>query len=112
VFIARHPDDAGVTGRQPSLWRLPQMRALAAVTALAFTGYFLTLGCLPQYAVGTGTPKSVSSLPITAMLAATVLAQVLVPRLLRRVGDTAALVIALILLGAPSPLYMLHTHRS
>lgn len=95
---------------RPPLWRTPRSLALSAITGLTFLSYFLTLGSLPRYATDLGISSGAAGLTITAMLAGTLLAQALAPSLLRRTGKTALLAAALVLLGAPAPLHLLHPH--
>lgn len=90
-----------------SLWRLPAMRGLVAVTALGFTGYWLTLASLPAYAVSGGAGETIAGTVTAAFLVTTIVVQSLVPALTARFGAGAVLAAGLVALGAPSPLYAL-----
>jgi predicted MFS family arabinose efflux permease len=90
-----------------SLWRLPAMRALVAVTALGFTGYCLTLASLPTYAVLGGAREATAGLVTAVLLTVTIAVQAAVPTLTDRLGQSRVLVAGLLALGAPSPFYAL-----
>jgi predicted MFS family arabinose efflux permease len=89
-----------------SLWRMGETRALAGATFVGFSGLFLTLACLSSYAVSGGASDSYAGLVITALLATTVATQVFVTALIRQIGEVRAAVLGLVLLGLPSPLYL------
>lgn len=99
----------GTTGPVPtgSLWRLPAIRRLVAVTLLGFVGFSATLAALPWYAADNGATLARAGLVTTAMLTTTVLTQVLVPALVQRLGSGRSLALGLLALGAPSPLLLL-----
>lgn len=90
-----------------SLWRLPAIRRLVAVTLLGFVGFAATLSALPWYAAENGATLARAGLVTTAMLSTTVLTQAMVPALVRRLGSGRSLALGLVALGAPSPLYAL-----
>lgn len=94
--------------REPvgSLWRLPVVRSLFAVTVLGFLSYSLLLSALPAYAAAGGAGLTAAGSVTTAMLVVTVLAQFTVPRLVRRLGLGPVLVGGLVALGLPAPLYL------
>lgn len=94
-------------GPGAALWRLPAIRRLVVVSLLGFTGFFATLASLPWWAVQGGAAVSAAGLVTTAMLAATVATQGLVPALVRWLGTGRSLAVGLLALGAPSPLYVL-----
>jgi predicted MFS family arabinose efflux permease len=83
------------------------MRQLAALTLLGFTSFFLTLASLPSWAVRGGTTAGSAGLVTAVMMTTTVLTQVAVPALTTRLGMSAVLALGLLLLGAPTPLYLL-----
>ena len=89
-----------------SLWRLPAVRAMFAVTLLGITSYALLLSALPAYAAGTGAGLVAAGSATTVFLVATVLAQGTVPALVRRWGLAPVLSAGLVALGAPAPLYL------
>ncbi|GAA1571840.1 MFS transporter [Kribbella hippodromi] len=90
-----------------SLWRLPAVRQLAVLTTLGFSSFFLTLASLPSYAVRGGTGAGSAGAVTAVMLGCTVAVQAVVPWLERRLGTPVLLVIGLIALGSPAPLYLL-----
>lgn len=90
-----------------SLWRSADVRRLAAVSALGFTSFFLTLASVPSWAVQGGAASSSAGLVTTAMLASTVLVQLAVPWLDRRLGTPLLLALGLLALGVPAPLYLI-----
>jgi predicted MFS family arabinose efflux permease len=91
---------------RPSLWRLPAVRAMFAVTLLGITSYALLLSALPAYAAGTGAGLVAAGSATTVFLLVTVLAQGTVPSLVRRWGLGPVLATGLVALGAPAPLYL------
>ena len=90
---------------QASLWRSPAMRALVGVTVLGFASYCLTLASLPTYAVQGGARESTAGSVTAVLLVVTIAVQAVVPALTARFGQARVLVIGLVALGAPSPLY-------
>ena len=97
----------GTTGHRTSLWRLPAMRALVGATGLGFAGYCLTLASLPAYAVTAGASADTAGVVTAVFLLVTVAGQSVVPALTARFGLGPVLAAGLLLLGAPSPLYVL-----
>jgi predicted MFS family arabinose efflux permease len=95
------------TGGRTSLWRLPAMRALVGATGLGFLGYCLTLASLPAYAVAAGASVDTAGVVTAVFLLVTVAGQSVVPALTARYGLGPVLGGGLLLLGAPSPLYLL-----
>lgn len=95
----------GGTEVVPSLWRSPAVRAVAAVTLLGFSGFFLTLASLPAYAVTGGAGQTTAGVVTTVFLAVTIAVQIVVPALTHRFGTGPVLVAGLLALGAPAPLY-------
>ena len=89
-----------------SLWRIPGLRALALVSVLAFASFFLTLSSLPLWAVDGGASVGSAGIVTTALLAATVACQLMVPLAERRLGLPRLLAIGLVALGLPTPLYL------
>ncbi len=90
-------------GKNQSLWRLPQMRQLLAISLLGFTSFCLTPAAVPTWAHAGGVAESAAGLPTTVMLASTVLTQAAVPRLVTRFGVGRTLAAGLVALGAPAP---------
>ena len=95
----------GTVEEQASLWRSPAMRALVGVTVLGFASYCLTLASLPAYAVQGGARESTAGVVTAVLLVVTIAVQAVVPVLTARFGQGRVLVIGLLALGAPSPLY-------
>jgi predicted MFS family arabinose efflux permease len=81
------------------------MRALVGVTVLGFASYCLTLASLPVYAVQGGAPESTAGIVTAVLLVVTIAVQAVVPTLTARFGQARVLVVGLVALGAPSPLY-------
>ena len=93
--------------RRASLWRLPAIRSLFALNVLGFLSYSLLLSALPAYAAELGSGLTAAGSVTTVFLVATVLAQAAVPALVARLGNGPVLVVGLVAMGVPSPLYLL-----
>ncbi len=89
------------------MWRAPGMLDLAVLSVFGFSGYAALLAVAPLWAVNGGSTAAGSGLVNGVLLAATVLAQLGVPRALARWGTGRVLVAGLLLLGVPAPLYLL-----
>ncbi|MFN3003855.1 MFS transporter [Mycolicibacterium wolinskyi] len=89
-----------------NVWRTPGMPALLASAALGFTGFALLLPVAPMWAVHIGADNLGAGLVNSVLMGCTVLAQLLVGRLLKRVGAPVTLAIGLVLLGAPALAHM------
>ncbi|CCH86883.1 Arabinose efflux permease family protein [Modestobacter italicus] len=96
-----------VVQRRTSLWRLPAIRSLVGLNVLGFLSYSLLLSALPAHAAGLGSGLTAAGSVTTVFLVATVLAQAAVPALVARLGAGPVLVVGLVAMGAPSPLYLL-----
>lgn len=90
-----------------SLWRLPEMRRLVALSVLGFSSFSLTLAALPLWAVAGGAGLGSAGLVTAALLTATVLVQAFVPTMVARLGLPRVFALGLIALGAPAPFYLL-----
>ena len=90
-----------------SLWRLPAVRSLFALNALGFLSYSLLLSALPAHAADLGSGLTAAGSVTTVFLVATVLAQAAVPAAVTRWGTGRVLTVGLVLMGLPSPLYLL-----
>ncbi|MCW2582735.1 MAG: Arabinose efflux permease family protein, partial [Klenkia sp.] len=99
--------DGGAEQQTGPVWRIPAVRALLGASGLGFTSYAVTLAALPSYAVQGGAGVGGAGLVTTVFLAATVLTQLVVPRLVARSGLGPVLAGGLLSLGAPAPLYLL-----
>lgn len=82
------------------------MPALLGAAALGFTGFALLLPAAPMWAVHIGADHLGAGLVNTVLMGCTVIAQLLVGRLLRRVGWPVTLAVGLVLLGAPAVVHM------
>ena len=94
------------TTERVSLWRLPAVRAVFAVSLLGLTSYSVLLAALPAYAAGAGAGLVAAGSATTVFLLVTVLVQGTVPALVRRWGLGPVLGAGLVALGAPAPLYL------
>jgi MFS family permease len=90
-----------------AIWRRPGYPALIWISLFGFASYALMLAALPAYAARHGTSVGVAGLVTTAMLAATVASQSLVPMAVRRCGIGPVLALGLLALGAATPLYLI-----
>jgi len=89
------------------VWRAPGMLDLAVLSVFGFSGYAALLATAPLWAVNGGATAAGSGLVNGVLLAATVLAQLAVPRALANWGTARVLVVGLLLLGVPAPGYLL-----
>ena len=101
----------GVSGTvetvRTSLWRSRGMQALIGVTFLGFASYCLTLASLPVYAVQGGADESTAGVVTAVFLVCTIAVQATIPALTARFGVGPVLVVGLVAMGVPSPLYVL-----
>ncbi len=91
-------------------WRLPGMPALLLFCLFGFGSFFFTLSAAPLRAVAGGAPEALAGLVTTAMLAATIGAQLAVPSAITRIGPAAVLATGLLALGGASPLLLIDDH--
>jgi MFS family permease len=82
---------------------------MLAVTVLGFGGHALLLPVLPLWVSRAGTGEFGAGATTGVFMAATVMTQVAVPLLIRRLGYRAVFGGGLVLLGAPTPLLLLTT---
>lgn len=94
-------------GRPASLFRIRQIPAVFAMALLGFSSFTFMLSALPVRAVQVGVRDAAAGTITTVLLAATVVVQLVSPMLLRRVTVRALLVWGVVLLGLPSPFYLL-----
>ncbi|MFR9806623.1 MFS transporter [Pseudonocardia sp. RS010] len=87
--------------------RSTAFRLMLAVTVLGFGGHALLLPVLPLWVSRGGTGEFGAGTTTGVLMAATVVTQLAVPALLRRVGYRAVLGAGLVLLGAPAPFLLL-----
>lgn len=90
-----------------SIWRAPGMSALLWMTVLGFSGFALLLPTAPLWARHGGADEGGAGLVNAVLMIATVLVQTVVPWALRTLGWRIVLTAGVVLLGAPSALYML-----
>lgn len=83
------------------------MLDLAVLSVFGFSGYAALLATAPLWAVSGGASAAGAGLVNGVLLAATVLAQLAVPRALITWGTGTVLVAGLLLLGLPAPAYLL-----
>ena len=88
------------------MWRAPGMLDLAVLSVFGFSGYAALLATAPLWAVHGGATAAGSGLVNGVLLAATVLAQLAVPRALTSWDTGRVLVAGLLLLGVPAPGYL------
>jgi MFS family permease len=81
------------------------MLPLAVVSFTGFAGYAILLPVAPLWAVRGGADTAGAGLVNGVLLLATVLTQLLVPALLRRLGWGPVLVAGMLMLGVPAALY-------
>ncbi|WP_066586808.1 MFS transporter [Cellulomonas timonensis] len=89
-----------------SLWRSSTVRALFATNLLGFVSFSATLGALPLRAAQHGHPEAVVGTVTGVMLTVTVATQLVAGSLMRRWGVRTLLLVGAVLMGAPSPLYL------
>ncbi|MEU6477717.1 MFS transporter [Streptomyces sp. NPDC047017] len=102
-MLKRH--DHGAVRRDAEhapVWWAPGMRPLLASTALGFAGLSLLLPVAPLWALDGGTDELGAGLVNTVLMLFTVIAQLLMGRVLGRLGRQRALVLGSCLLGLPA----------
>ncbi len=85
---------------------VPGLPAVLTVAALAFGGWALLLPLVPLAMARSGASSAAASLSTTIFMLATVLAQLVTPWLLRRIGYRPVIAIGALLIGLPSPLML------
>src|SRR5699024_9527782 len=98
----RHTDRV----RQESLWGVAQIRAVFYMALAGVSSFAVTLAALPVWGVEHEVSDRLAGTITMVLLAATVLTQVVSPRLMRRFTLRTLLVWGLLLLGLPSPFYL------
>lgn len=92
------------------LLRTPQVRRLLWCSLVGFAGFAALVSALPLWAVREGVPAATAGLvTTTATLVGTVATQFAVPAVVARLGIGRSLAVALVLLGAPTPAYLVAT---
>ncbi|MEI3842943.1 MULTISPECIES: MFS transporter [Microbacterium] len=95
------------TQNSRSVWREPGMPALIAMIVSGFTGYALLFPVAPLWAARGGADEFGVGLVTGIFMLCTVLAQLAVPRFLRRWGWKRVLIAGLVFLGLPAPFHLL-----
>ncbi|GAB2612032.1 MFS transporter [Pseudactinotalea suaedae] len=90
-----------------SLWRIPQIRAVFAISFAGLASFSITLAALPAWAAQIGHSEQVVGTITGVMLGVTVLTQLGTARLLYRFSTRSLLAAGSLLLGMPTPLYLL-----
>ncbi|WP_350222954.1 MFS transporter [Mycolicibacterium porcinum] len=90
-----------------SVWRVPGMPALLACAAVGFAGFSLLLPAAPMWAVRIGADSLGAGAVNSVLMLFTVIAQLLVGWLLRRVGWAGTQALGLVLLGMPAVAHLL-----
>ncbi|MDV3127182.1 MFS transporter [Mycobacterium sp. 21AC1] len=102
-------DGCDTTDREQAGRTAVALVALLGVTFLAFVNYAALLPVVPMWAVLGGATDVAVGVTTGAMMAATVLTQMAMLRLSRTVRLRSLMLAGLLLLGAPTPLYLLST---
>lgn len=95
---------------QEEPWQSPDVKGLALlllVTALAFSNYSGLLSVVPMWAAEGGAASVAVGVTTGVMMGATVAAQMLSPWLFRLMSLRGMIILGAVLLGAPTPLYVL-----
>lgn len=91
-------------------WQSPDVKGLALlllVTAMAFSNYAGLLSVVPMWAAEGGAASVAVGVTTGVMMGATVAAQMVSPWLFRLMSLRGMMVLGAVLLGAPTPLYVL-----
>lgn len=91
----------------PSMWRSPGFLATIVAVAAAFGAWSMLLPVVPLDVIRSGGSDEFAGSITGAFMAATVLTQIITPRLLRRFGYLPVMIIAAILLGLPAMAFLL-----
>lgn len=89
------------------MFAIRQVRAVFVMALLGISSFAFLLSALPVWAVHVGVAEGLAGTVTTVLLVATVAVQIVCPALLRRVSPRLLMVIGLVLMGAPSPFYLL-----
>lgn len=95
---------------QEQPWQSPDVKGLALlllVTAMAFSNYAGLLSVVPMWAAEGGAASVAVGVTTGVMMGATVAAQMVSPWLFRLMSLRGMMVLGAVLLGAPTPLYVL-----
>lgn len=95
---------------QEQPWQSPDVKGLALlllITAMAFSNYAGLLSVVPMWAAEGGAASVAVGVTTGVMMGATVAAQMVSPWLFRLMSLRGMMVLGAVLLGAPTPLYVL-----
>lgn len=90
-----------LTGSRPSLVTRPLLLRFVSIAG-ASASFYLLLSVVPLYAEASGGGGNAAGLATGALMLATVLGELAAPRFAARFGNRLALVVGLLLLGAPA----------
>ncbi|WP_406379485.1 MFS transporter [Streptomyces sp. NBC_01618] len=107
MLDGRINDVRGRTRGASSVWRAPGMPALLGSTALGFAGVALLMPVAPLWVLDGGADELGAGVVNAVMMLCTVIAQLLVGRVLGRLGWRWTLTLGACLLGAPAPVHLL-----
>ncbi|MFD4953607.1 MFS transporter [Streptomyces sp. NPDC058451] len=100
--MLKQQGDGPVCREEVPVWRVPGMRPLLASTALGFAGLSLLMPVAPLWALEGGADELGAGLVNTVLMLFTVIAQLLVGRILGRLGWQRSLALGSCLLGLPA----------
>lgn len=101
--------EPGSTPASPvPIWRVAAMRRVVVISVFGFSSFALTLASLPSWAAAGGASTATAGLVTTTMLGFTVASQGFVPTAVTRCGLGPVLIVGLLALGLPAPLYALN----
>ncbi|MFF7900113.1 MFS transporter [Streptomyces sp. NPDC088817] len=100
--MLKQQGDGAVCREEVPVWRVPGMRPLLASTALGFAGLSLLMPAAPLWALEGGADELGAGLVNTVLMLFTVIAQLLVGRILGRLGWQRSLALGSCLLGLPA----------
>jgi MFS family permease len=92
-----------VVASRPRILTAPMVRLLAMPVG-SLGGFYLLMPVVPLYAATSGAGNVGAGLATGVMMLATVLTELVMPRVLRRFGYRAVMVLGLLLLGVPAAL--------
>ncbi|WP_165962705.1 MFS transporter [Occultella glacieicola] len=95
--------------RTGSLWAIKEIRAVFVLCFAGLTSFSITLSALPAWAAQQGHADTVVGTVTGVMLGVTVITQLSSATLMRRYSTRTLLIAGCLLLGLPTPLYLLGT---
>src|SRR5829696_8361930 len=100
------PEPETAANREPRVLASRPMVLVLFASVFTMIGFYLLLSVVPLYAEEAGGGNSGAGLATAAFMFSTVLAQVVMPRVLARFGYRTVLATGLLLLGLPACLYV------